>query len=110
MTGTESVRTESRRTLHLTFEEPDRTPPPAPPLPAPRPAMTDQPKPRRSAQERVLVVAERMFGDWAPTLHLALLLVALVLAGLVVIALVVGAVPALISAALLTALVSLRKR
>ncbi|GLZ37474.1 hypothetical protein [Actinokineospora sp. NBRC 105648] len=108
VTGTESVRTDDRRTLRLTFEESDLTPP-RPHAPA-SPVVADRPPPRRTTHERLLVIAERLLGGWAPTLHLALLLVAAMIAGLVVIGLLAGAVPALISAAVLVATTLVRRR
>ncbi len=106
VTGTESVRTDDRRTLHLTFH-PDETPlpTPIPVAPALRPPL------RRSTAERCLLAAERVLGGWAPTLRLALLLAASVLAVLVLIAVYVGVLPALVTGAtVLAAFMSTRGR
>ncbi|WP_139190627.1 hypothetical protein [Actinokineospora iranica] len=104
MTGTESVRADDRQTLHLTFPV-DLTPPPMPPTPV---VVSDRPPPERTFGERCLLTAERFLGGWAPTLRLALLLVAAGLAGLVLIGVFAGVVPALISAAVLVVLASRR--
>ncbi|WP_285605682.1 hypothetical protein [Actinokineospora globicatena] len=159
MTGTESVGTDVRRTLHLTFEDPAL---PARPLPrravdrstkadlvgkadrvntvhrvdladssrvgsttevtTTEPAETTEqadtvvaaepvvaPVRRPSPHARAMVFAERLLGGWAPTLHLAMLLVACVTSGLVVLAVLAGIVPALLSAALLVAMVAMRR-
>ncbi|WP_146108030.1 hypothetical protein V5P93_007342 [Actinokineospora auranticolor] len=106
MTGTESVRTEHRRTLHLTFEEPEQQ---QRRVPADPPVATDRPAPRLTARERTLVIAERWLGSWAPTLRLALLLVASVVVGLALIAWLAGPYPAAVTALLLVGIAGARR-
>ncbi|RLK60285.1 hypothetical protein CLV68_0786 [Actinokineospora cianjurensis] len=158
VTGTESVGTDVRRTLHLTFEDPAL---PARPVPrravdraradvvgkagrvntvhrveladavnrvgstteVPTADSTDAaeqvetpvvetaaaPVRRLSPHARAMVFAERLLGSWAPTLHLAMLLLACVSAGLVVLAVLAGIVPALLSAGLLVAIAAMRR-
>ncbi|GAA2991224.1 hypothetical protein LV75_002816 [Actinokineospora diospyrosa] len=113
VTGTESVGTDVRRTLHLTFEDPALQVPPMPHRYVDRATSADAAAPhvrRTRLHDKALVLAERLLGGWAPTLHRAMLLVACVVVALIVLAVVAGVVPALASAALLVLMSVLRQR
>ncbi|WP_157440195.1 hypothetical protein [Actinokineospora inagensis] len=113
MTGTESVGTDVRRTLHLRFEDLEVAERAVPSPPVDRATEVERPEPpqaHRTGADRALVVAERLLGDWAPTLHRAMLLVVCVLTGLIGLAFIAGIVPSLLSAALVVAMLVVRQR
>ncbi|WP_157368226.1 hypothetical protein [Alloactinosynnema sp. L-07] len=100
MRGPESRR---RRAVHLR-----NVPPKNPPtVPAPRSAGSTKQAPTRalSLGERFMLAAERALGGLAPTLHLALAIVAVAVVGLIVLAFTVGIVPAILGGLVLLAVI-----
>ncbi|WP_436492930.1 hypothetical protein [Actinokineospora sp. HUAS TT18] len=95
MKGPESRRRRAVHLRHVPTEKP-------PTVPAPRSAG----RPKRTRGERFMLAAERVLGGLAPTLHLALTMVAVTVAALVVVAFTLGIMPAVLGLVVLLAYIS----
>jgi hypothetical protein len=87
--GPEFIRPDHRRAVHLTYDPTLSHPIVPPPRSAPTP-------PRRTLGERLMLIAERVLGGWAPTLRVALMMVAAAVTAVIVVAVTAGVIPAVL--------------